>query len=145
MIYRYEYERAVREGFLVDYDVVTVKSDVRMNGVFLNEGEQVGMVDTTTGSEQMDLLEDERQFNTAEVEENTRALAERIDKLEFQSMLSGELDGNNCFLSIHAGAGGTESCDWAAMLIRMYMRWCEARGYTVEEIECFVTELKQIL
>ena len=47
MVYRYEYERAVREGYLVDYDVVRVNSDVRMNGVFLQEGEQIDQVDTT--------------------------------------------------------------------------------------------------
>lgn len=67
--FRYEYERAVREGYLVDYDVVTIASDIRMNGVFLKEGEQVGHVDPKTGHEQMDLLEDERQFASTEVEE----------------------------------------------------------------------------
>ena len=51
VVYRYEYERAVREGFLIDYDIVTIKSDVRMNGVFLREGEQVGLVDAATGAE----------------------------------------------------------------------------------------------
>src|SRR5581483_405232 len=66
--YRYEYERAVREGFLVDYDVVTVKSDVRMNGIFLKEGEEVEEVDTMTGVQQLDLLEDERVFDTAKIE-----------------------------------------------------------------------------
>ena len=68
VVYRYEYERAVREGFLVDYDVVAVKSDVRMNGIFLEEGEEVGIVNPESGSEQMDLLEDERQFSTTEIE-----------------------------------------------------------------------------
>jgi type I restriction enzyme R subunit len=69
VVYRYEYERAVREGFLVDYDPVTIKSDVRMNGVFLREGEQVELVDTTTGAEQLDLLEDERRFDTTAIEQ----------------------------------------------------------------------------
>ena len=73
VVYRYEYERAVREGFLVDYDVVTVKSDVRMNGVFLNEGEQVGMIDPTSGAEQLDQVEDERQFDTGEIEQKVTA------------------------------------------------------------------------
>lgn len=54
VVFRYEYERAVREGFLVDYDVVAIKSNVRMQGVFLNEGEQVGVVDPETGVEKMD-------------------------------------------------------------------------------------------
>jgi type I restriction enzyme R subunit len=56
LVYRYEYERAVREGYLVDYDVVAVSSQVRMKGTFLNEGEVVGVVDTTTGVEQLDKI-----------------------------------------------------------------------------------------
>jgi type I restriction enzyme R subunit len=69
VVFRYEYERAVREGFLVDYDVVSVNSNVRMQGVFLKEGEEVGVVNPATGAKQLDLLEDERQFDTTEVEE----------------------------------------------------------------------------
>jgi len=69
IVYRYEYERAVREGFLVDYDVVAVKSNVRMNGIFLKEGEQVGVVNPESGAEQLDLIEDEREFPTSEIEE----------------------------------------------------------------------------
>jgi len=69
VVYRYEYERAVREGFLVDYDAVRVKSTVRIKGVFLQEGEQVGVIDTRTGLEKMDELEDEREFPSSEIEE----------------------------------------------------------------------------
>jgi len=68
VVFRYEYERAVRDGYLVDYDAVTVRSDVRMNGVFLNEGEEVEMVDPDSGAETRDSLEDERQFDSSEVE-----------------------------------------------------------------------------
>ncbi|MBI4569526.1 MAG: DEAD/DEAH box helicase family protein [Planctomycetes bacterium] len=67
-VYRYTYERAVHEGFLVDYDVVKVNSDVRLKGIFLQEGEQVGLVDRETGVERLDALEDERQFEAPEVE-----------------------------------------------------------------------------
>jgi type I restriction enzyme R subunit len=67
IVFRYEYERAVREGFLVDYDVVKVKSNVRLSGIFLKEGEQVEVVDRETGADQLDLLEDERQFESEEV------------------------------------------------------------------------------
>ena len=70
VVFRYEYERAVREGFLVDYDAVRIKSNVRMKGIFLKEGEQVGVVDTETGLEKMDALEDEREFPTSEIERN---------------------------------------------------------------------------
>jgi type I restriction enzyme R subunit len=73
VVYRYEYDRAVREGFLVDYDAVSIKSNVRMSGVFLQEGEQVGIVDPETGAEQLDRLEDERQFDMAEIERKVTA------------------------------------------------------------------------
>src|SRR5438445_7977112 len=73
VVYRYEYERAVREGFLVDFDAVTIKSNVRMSGVFLQEGEQVGLIDPETGSEQLDRLEDQRQFDTADIERKVTA------------------------------------------------------------------------
>jgi len=68
VVYRYEYSRAVREGFLVDYDVVSIKSDVRMNGVFLKTDDQVELVDPETGSETLDRLEDERPFPVEDVE-----------------------------------------------------------------------------
>src|SRR4029077_17624658 len=68
LVYRYEYERAVREGFLVDYDPVKVKSNVRLQGIFLKEGEEVGVVNPETGSKKMDVLEDERDFDSTSVE-----------------------------------------------------------------------------
>src|SRR6266571_4364434 len=86
VVYRYEYERAVREGFLVDFDAVSIKSNVRMAGVFLQEGEQVGLIDPETGAEQLDRLEDERQFDTTEIErkvtapDSNRKIVEEIKK-----------------------------------------------------------------
>jgi type I restriction enzyme R subunit len=68
IVYRYEYERAVREGHLVDYDVVAVRSNVRINGIFLKEGEQVAVVNPESGAQQLDLLEDERQFDSTKIE-----------------------------------------------------------------------------
>ncbi|MDD2899553.1 MAG: DEAD/DEAH box helicase family protein [Desulfuromonadaceae bacterium] len=68
LVYRYEYERAVREGHLVDYDVVAIRSEVRMSGAFLKEGELVGLVDTANGSEQLDNMEDDRGFEVTELE-----------------------------------------------------------------------------
>jgi type I restriction enzyme R subunit len=68
VVFRYEYERAVREGYLVDWDAVRIKSDVKINGVFLRVGETVGLIDTDTGLESLDTLEDERQFDTSEIE-----------------------------------------------------------------------------
>ena len=74
--------------------------------------------------------------NDAEVEAEGLAtlarLAERADADKVQALLSGEADGNDTYLEIHAGAGGTESQDWAEMLLRMYLRWAERRGFKVE-------------
>ncbi|MFP4352705.1 MAG: peptide chain release factor 2 [Puniceicoccaceae bacterium] len=84
-------------------------------------------------------LADEEEENEAEAAdaaaETTRLadeLRRKIDRLELESFLSGPLDGNNAILSIHAGAGGTESCDWGEMLLRMYTRWGERAGFSVE-------------
>ncbi|MBD3728528.1 MAG: peptide chain release factor 2 [Sphingomonadales bacterium] len=63
------------------------------------------------------------------------ALADRADADKVQALLSGEADGNDTYLEIHAGAGGTESQDWAEMLQRMYTRWAERRGYKVELVD----------
>ncbi len=73
IVYRYEYDRAVREGYLVDYDVVSINSNVRMNGVFLQEGAQVEAVDTMSGVKQLDLLEDERAFDSSKIEHEITA------------------------------------------------------------------------
>ena len=68
----------------------------------------------------------------AELAEETRKLHSDLDKIEIESFLCGPLDSSNAIMTIHAGAGGTESCDWAEMLFRMYMRWGERRGFKVE-------------
>ena len=71
----------------------------------------------------------------AESEAALGALQERVEKRRIESLLSGEADHNDAYMEIHAGAGGTESQDWAEMLLRMYVRWAEAHGYKVEWIE----------
>ena len=68
IIFRYDYSTAVREGYLVDYDAVAIDSDVRMQGIFLQPGEQVGVIDAATGTQAFDNMEDERQFDTEDVE-----------------------------------------------------------------------------
>ena len=70
----------------------------------------------------------------AEAEAALKALAATAAQKELEALLNGEADGNDTFLEINSGAGGTESCDWAAMLARMYVRWAEQHGYTVELI-----------
>jgi peptide chain release factor 2 len=71
----------------------------------------------------------------ADAERSIQELAKRAGQQRLQSMLSGEADGNDTYLEIHAGAGGTESQDWASMLERMYTRWAEKHGYKVEYLE----------
>lgn len=72
-IFNYPLKEAIDEGYLVDYDAIAINSEVLMNGAFLKEGEQVGLIDTRTGREQIDLLEDERQFTSNEIEEKITA------------------------------------------------------------------------
>ena len=64
-----------------------------------------------------------------------RTLKERARRAELEALLSGEADGNDAFVEINSGAGGTESNDWAGMLLRMYTRWCQAHGLTVDFLE----------
>ncbi len=71
----------------------------------------------------------------ADVERETQTLRENVDRVELATLLSGEHDARNAILSVHAGAGGTESQDWVEMLLRMYLRWAETRGYQTEVVD----------
>jgi len=70
-----------------------------------------------------------------ELEKELLELVERLNKFELQLLLSGPYDKNNAILELHPGAGGTESQDWASMLLRMYMRWAESHGFKVETLD----------
>ena len=84
----------------------------------------------------VDLAEEEGDSAVvAEAEAALTELGERTAKQELESLLSGEADGNDAYVEVHAGAGGTESQDWAEMLLRMYIRWAEKRGYETEWVE----------
>ncbi len=76
-------------------------------------------------------MEDDAEV-VSEAEAAIRVLKERAAAAEIEALLDGEADGNDTFLEINSGAGGTESCDWASMLARMYVRWAEQHGYKVE-------------
>jgi peptide chain release factor 2 len=71
----------------------------------------------------------------AEAEASLKLLRGEVARRELEALLSGEADANDCYLEVHAGAGGTESQDWAGMLMRMYVRWAEQHGYKVEWLE----------
>ncbi len=85
------------------------------------------------------LLPDAIAMEDADLIGELEAELDKVDKivseLEVRRMLSGEMDNKNCFLSINAGAGGTEACDWALILSRMYQRWAEKRGWKLEVID----------
>ena len=70
-----------------------------------------------------------------EVEEELRTFEEVFEEMRIQTLLSGEYDKDNAIVTLHAGAGGTESCDWASMLYRMYTRWAEQKGFLVEVLD----------
>jgi peptide chain release factor 2 len=74
----------------------------------------------------------EQPKHEAEMERELTQFTRELESLELKVFLNGPHDKNNCILSINAGAGGTEACDWAEMLLRMYQRWCEGRGWEVE-------------
>jgi len=70
-----------------------------------------------------------------EVHDAIRGADGSLRKIELQKMLSGQMDGADCFLSVNAGAGGTEACDWAGMLARMYSKYCSDRGYRTNVVD----------
>ena len=93
------------------------------------EGNLLGLMEMLPEIEETDLE------NLALLEEEIKNLEKEISELETKTYLSGEMDAKSAFLTIHAGAGGTEACDWAQMLMRMYSRWAERNGYTVEVVD----------
>ena len=72
---------------------------------------------------------------TDEIERSLKELEEIYEKQRIIELMPGEVDSAGCFLTVHSGAGGTEACDWTSMLYRMYLRWAERRGFSIEEEE----------
>ena len=89
-------------------------------------------------------VEEGDEETVAEIESEIARLDEHLAKLEFRRMFSGEMDDSNAFLDIQAGSGGTEAQDWAEMLLRMYLRWAEARGFKADLTECSAGEVAGI-
>ncbi len=79
--------------------------------------------------------EDNDEATLREAGDEAEKLSTDLDRLELRTLLSGPHDGGDCYFAIHAGAGGTESCDWAQMLLRMYLRYCERNGYEAGEVD----------
>jgi len=84
----------------------------------------------------MDILEIEEDSNTEkEIEKNILKINKDVENLNVLLLLNGPYDRNDCILDIHSGAGGTEACDWADMIYRMYLRYCEKKGFKIEVID----------
>ena len=88
------------------------------------------------GQELFEMAREENDDDTLlGIDSDSQALEKRIEAMEFRRMFSGELDASNCFIEFQSGSGGTEAQDWAAMLLRMYLRYCEKKGCKVEVLE----------
>lgn len=102
----------------------------------------VGTIDDLTAgvADTRDLLdmavEEDDEDTVAEVENDVASMLDKLQQLEFRRMFAGEADPNNAFLDIQAGSGGTEAQDWAEMMLRMYLRWGEDKGFKTELLEC---------
>lgn len=79
--------------------------------------------------------EDQDESGLQGIQEELARFEEEFEELRIQTLLTGDYDGANAIVTLHAGAGGTESCDWASMLYRMYSRWAEKKGFTLEVLD----------
>lgn len=89
----------------------------------------------TNINDNLELLELLNEDEIKDIFNSIDAITKNLDELEIENLLNGEFDDLNCYLEIHPGAGGTESCDWASMLLRMYKMFCEKNGFSYEVIE----------
>jgi len=87
---------------------------------------------------------DSDEDSVAEIETELASLSAQLEKLEFRRMFSGEMDANDCYLDIQAGSGGTEAQDWAEMLLRLYLRWGEDKGFKTSLVEASAGEVAGI-
>jgi len=88
-----------------------------------------------TDCEFAELLEEEDNETKQMLVDDLKATKEELESISYYIYLSGPYDANNCILEVHSGAGGTEACDWALMLYRMYTRWCESKNYKIELLD----------
>ena len=89
----------------------------------------------TDNLELLELIDSSDENSLSDIEKDTNLLTESVEKTNLLLLLNGPYDKNNCILEIHPGAGGTESCDWASMLYRMYTRYCDKKGFKTEILD----------
>ena len=122
----------LRENFWDDIDVSnSVNKECSALKKIVNNIEKVRK-EIVDNQELINILDESELDSLIEEIENLKT---EIDELEINTLLNGKFDNLNCYLEIHPGAGGTESCDWASMLLRMYERFCEKNNYTYEIID----------
>lgn len=112
----------------INKELTTLKKETSTyNNVYKNINDDKEMLELLKLEESNDIKE--------ELEKDLNNLSKKIEELEIDTLLDGEYDNNDCYLEIHPGAGGTESCDWASMLLRMYERFCDKEDYKYEIME----------
>ena len=97
---------------------------------FKNLNERIDYVEVLT-----ELMEENDEETAKEIISEVKALSKEIDTLKIETILSGEYDRNDAILTLHTGVGGSDANDWTEMLLRMYTRWCEKKGYSLETID----------
>ncbi len=119
-------------------DQAKAQKIMRQKTILENQAEIINQLEQGL-ADQLELIELAEAENDQDVIDEAKSVLSELrqlaEKKQLESLLSGEADGNNCFVEIHPGAGGTEAQDWAAMLLRMYSRWAESRGFKLEKIE----------
>ena len=129
-------EETLKEGFWTNNDkkdeiLNKIKFNKKICTIYFELNEEINNVEELSELVMKEFDEDIKK----EILKTTQKLSKEIEKLELQTLLSGKFDANNAILTLHPGAGGTESQDWAEMLYRMYTRWAEKNGYEVKEID----------
>ncbi len=132
-----ELERKIEEPGFWDNADISQQIMKELKGLKDNLERAYGL---TTSFEDIGLLiemayEEEDASLIPEIEEELQTFENVFEELRIQTLLSGEYDKDNAIVTLHAGAGGTESCDWASMLYRMYTRWAEQKGFSVEVLD----------
>ena len=125
-------EKVNSEGFWNDVDSAN-KTNIELSNLKkILENYNKVLEDTNYYKEFLSIATEEE---LSTIEESINNITKEIDELEINTLLNKEYDKCNCYLEIHPGAGGTESCDWASMLLRMYEKYCDKKGYKYEVLE----------
>lgn len=113
----------VSKSTAINSELVNLQKQISTYQIIVNELEDYSELINILGDEELKEID-------------LTKITDQINELEINTLFTGEYDDDPCFLEIHPGAGGTESCDWSSMLLRMYKMFCDKNGYTYEELDC---------